>query len=117
MRASDHDREKNFGKKHKRRNPQAREGIGGKKGKSMKTVDLKTIIGVYQISNTGAILVHAIDYTDDLVCASLNGKDQQWCKMCEQDIDGVDEFGFMYGEMFVPFFEVIRLDNANRIAK
>ena len=34
-------------------------------------IDLSTVIGVYPICNTGAVLVHAIDYGEDKVLASI----------------------------------------------
>ena len=36
-------------------------------------IDLSKIIGVYGLCNTGAVLVHAIDYPEDKVLASING--------------------------------------------
>ena len=47
-------------------------------------IDLATVIGVYAICNTGAVLVHAIDYGEDKVLASINGEDAEWCDLTEQ---------------------------------
>ena len=44
-------------------------------------IDLSTVIGVYAICNTGAVLVHAIDYGEDKVLASINGEDAEWCDL------------------------------------
>ena len=70
----------------------------------MEFVDLKTIIGIYPICNTGCILVHKIDYTEDKILVSLNGKNEEWCDMGEEELG----YGFYYGQMFVPFAEVTR---------
>ena len=32
-------------------------------------IDLKTVIGVYTLCNTGAVLVHAVDYAEDKILA------------------------------------------------
>ncbi len=37
-------------------------------------IDLASVIGVYTICNTGAVLVHQIDYSEDRVLASINGQ-------------------------------------------
>ncbi len=70
----------------------------------------KHIIGVYPICNTASILVHEIDHVEDKVLASLNGKAEEWCKMEEYDYYdiGTPEYGFFYGDIFVPFCEVMR---------
>ena len=75
-----------------------------------KMIDLATVIGVYGLTNTGAILVHAIDYGVDKVLASINGEDAEWCEMTEQymETSGELELGFNLGELFVPFCEVMR---------
>lgn len=75
-----------------------------------KMIDLATVIGVYGLTNTGAILVHAIDYGVDKVLASINGEDAEWCEMTEQytETSGELELGFSLGELFVPFCEVMR---------
>ena len=73
-------------------------------------IDLKTVIGVYPICNTGSVLVHAIDYTEDRVLASINGKDPEWCGLTEEYLEtsGELELGFHLGELFIPFCEVMR---------
>ena len=38
-----------------------------------KMVDLNTVIGVYSLCNTGVVLVHAIDYAEEKILASING--------------------------------------------
>lgn len=74
-------------------------------------IDLKDIVGVYAICNTGALLVHKIDYADEKVLVSLNGENREWCDMIEGYAEGSDEMetGFKWGEMFVPFAEVMRM--------
>ena len=82
--------------------------------KRMKTVETK-IIGVFPISNTGGICVHAIDHAEDKVLASINGENPEWCAITEkpQPEMGVEseelELGFMFGSFFVPFYEVMRV--------
>lgn len=73
-------------------------------------IDLSTVIGVYSLSNTGAVLVHAIDYTEDKVLASINGENPQWCDITEACREGEDELelGFFLGSIFVPFCDVMR---------
>ena len=42
------------------------------------------VIGVYPLFNTGGICVHAIDYAEDKVLASVNGEKPDWCEMAEK---------------------------------
>ena len=63
------------------------------------------MIGVYTICNTGSLLVHEIDYTEDMVLVSLNGGRKEWCNITYTE----DGLGFMWGEMFIPFSEVMRV--------
>ena len=73
-------------------------------------IDLSTVIGVYAICNTGAVLVHRIDYGEDRVLASINGRDPEWCRLTEQYVEGTGdmELGFTLGSFFVPLCEVMR---------
>ena len=73
-------------------------------------IDLTTVIGVYPICNTGAVLVHAIDYGEDRVLASVNGADPAWCRLEEEYMEATGdlELGFRLGEWFIPFCEVMR---------
>ena len=75
-----------------------------------KLIDLSTVIGVYPICNTGAVLVHKIDYGEDKVLASINGDSPEWCDLKEQYIEGTgeEELGFTLGSFFMPFCEVQR---------
>ncbi len=75
-----------------------------------KMIDLTKVIGVYSLSNTGAVLVHAIDYSEDKILASINGQDPEWCSMTEEYMELTEELelGFRIGELFVPFCEVMR---------
>ncbi|MGI5967468.1 MAG: hypothetical protein ACOX65_11150 [Anaerotruncus rubiinfantis] len=75
-----------------------------------KVVDLKTVIGVYPLCNTGAVLVHAIDYAEDKILASINGENPEWCDMTEEymEVTGDTELGFTLGSFFIPLFEVMR---------
>lgn len=71
------------------------------------------VIGVYPLFNTGGICVHAIDYAEDKVLASVNGENPEWCEMAEksqpEDDDSEMESGFLFGSFFVPFSGVIRM--------
>ena len=73
-------------------------------------IDLTKIIGVYGLCNTGAVLVHAIDYAEDKVLASINGENPLWCEITEACRAGEDELesGFFLGSIFVPLCEVMR---------
>ena len=73
-------------------------------------IDLSEVIGVYAICNTGAILVHKIDYGEDKVLASINGINPEWCDFVEERLDstGEMELGFRLGAFFIPFSEVMR---------
>lgn len=73
-------------------------------------IDLTTVIGVYALCNTGAVLVHAIDYGEDRVLASINGEDAEWCSLTEEYMEatGELELGFTLGGLFIPFCEVMR---------
>lgn len=75
-----------------------------------KMIDLSTVIGVYPLTNTGAVLVHAIDYGEDKVLASINGNSSEWCSLTEQYMEATEELelGFVLGSFFVPFCEVMR---------
>lgn len=75
-----------------------------------KMIDLDTVIGMYSLTNTGAVLIHAIDYGEDRILASINGEHPEWCRMTEQYVDhtGEEELGFLFGELFVPLCEVMR---------
>jgi hypothetical protein len=55
--------------------------------------------------------VYDIDYVDDAVLAGINNNEPEWCEMFEQFEIGEDEpkLGFLFGEIFVPFAEVMRI--------
>ena len=80
-----------------------------------KMIDLSDVVGVYPICNTGAVLVHRIDYTEDRVLASLNGETPEWCSLKEEyneDTQDVEP-GFYLGSIFVPLIEVQRFYGGN----
>ena len=60
-----------------------------------KMVDLNTVIGVYSLCNTGAVLVH---------------ENPEWCAMTEEymEVTGETELGFTLGSFFIPLCEVVR---------
>ena len=70
-------------------------------------IDLSAVIGVYPICNTGAVLVHAIDYGEGRVLASVNGADPEWTEEYMETTEEL-ELGFRLGELFIPFCEVMR---------
>ena len=76
----------------------------------METVDLKSVIGMYPICNTGAVLVYQIDYGEEKVLAGINSDKPEWCGMTEEydETTGEQELGFHLGSFFVPFCEVQR---------
>ena len=73
-------------------------------------IDLSKVIGVYGLCNTGAVLVHAIDYPEDKVLASINGENPQWCEINEDCREGEDvlELRVFLGYIFVSFCDVMR---------
>ena len=73
-------------------------------------INLATVIGVYPLCNTGAVLVHQIDYGEDKVLASINGQGAEWCSLTEEymETSGELKFGFHLGQLFIPFCEVMR---------
>ena len=73
-------------------------------------IDLSAVIGVYALCNTGAVLIHAIDYGEDKVLASVNGVSPEWCPLTEEYMETTEELelGFRLGELFIPFCEVMR---------
>lgn len=78
--------------------------------KQSEVIDLSKVIGIYPICNTGAVLVHQIDYGEDRVLASINGIDPEWCRFEEQYMERTQEqeLGFSLGSFFVPLCEVMR---------
>ena len=82
----------------------------------MGMIDLASVIGVYPICNTGAVLVHKIDYDEEKVLASINGDSPEWCSLTEQYVQetGEVELGFELGSFFVPFHEVQRFYGGGR---
>lgn len=75
-----------------------------------KAIDLSTVIGFYPLCNTGAVLVHRIDYGEEKILASINGDNPEWCRLTEeyQESTGEEELGFYLGSLFIPFCEVMR---------
>lgn len=64
-------------------------------------------IGSYCLSNTASINVYKIDYHEDKVLAGINNNKPEWCKIV--NFEQTDELGFMFGKLFVPFSEVMRV--------
>ena len=77
-----------------------------------KMIDLSTVIGVFTLCNTGAVLVHAIDYGEDKVLASINGDAPEWCDMTDEFMECTGEWvtGFWLGHLWIPLNEVIRME-------
>ena len=73
-----------------------------------KTINTEDIVGVYPLTNTGSLLIHKIDHTDDRVKVSLNGQFPSWCCIENEIIDSQLEPGFHWGDTFIPFNAVLR---------
>ncbi len=71
-------------------------------------IDLNHVIGVYPICNTGIVLLHKIDYTEERVMASLNGINPCWYDITEEEMDGETVQGFWLCAIFCPFCEIMR---------
>lgn len=75
-----------------------------------KMIDLRKVIGIYGLCNTRAVLVYQIDYGEDKVLAGFNDSEPEWCEMkdeyCEES--GELESGFVLGQLFIPFGDVMR---------
>lgn len=72
---------------------------------------LSTVIGIYSLTNTGAVLVHAVDNGGDRILASINGNAPEWCRLEEQYMETTGELepGFSLGSIFVPLIEVMKV--------
>lgn len=64
-------------------------------------------IGSYCLSNTASVNVYQIDYHEDEVLVGINNDKPEWCKIV--DFEQTNELGFMFGKLFVPFSEVMRV--------
>ena len=70
------------------------------------------VLGIYPLTNTGSLVIHSMD--DEQVQVSLNGGKPESCERVSQiklDDDGEYDMvdGFLWGEMLVPFDDVMRL--------
>ena len=69
------------------------------------------VIGCFPLTNAGAVLIHRIDYGEEKVLASINGKNPELYSMTtEQTEDGGYEPGIRLGFLFVPFSQVQRIE-------
>ena len=72
-------------------------------------------IGTYCMSNVGGLAVYDIDYSEDAVLVGTmvidsNPGEPEWCKIVtRENEDGEDQDGFLWGELFIPFSEVMRV--------
>ena len=75
-----------------------------------KMIDLNKMIGIYTLSNTISVAVYEIDYVEDQVLAGMVGENPAWCPIVEEYDENTDteELGFKLGELFVPFYDVLR---------
>ena len=67
------------------------------------------VIGTYPLTNTGSVCIHAIDDDGEMILASINGVDPEWCWMTDEIRDGEPELGFYLGSFFVPLCQVMRV--------
>ena len=74
-------------------------------------VCVKPAIGVYTFCNTGSVLIHEFDETENRVLASINGENPQWCNLAEIYSEETEELepGFFLGSFFIPFCDVMRI--------
>lgn len=77
---------------------------------AQKMVNLRDVIGIYGLCNTGSVLVYKIDYGEDRVLAGINADPPEWCEIKDQYVEGSEELetGFALGKLFIPFSEVMR---------
>ena len=69
-----------------------------------------SVIGVWPLCSTAAVLVHKVD--GEKVLASINGIEPEWCNIKEEywECTGELEPGFLLGSLFVPFCEVMMVE-------
>lgn len=68
------------------------------------------VIGMYPFQNIGAVLIHEVNFTEQTVTASINGKNPVHCGMAyEKTEDGRMEPGIQVPGIFVPFSKVKRM--------
>ena len=79
------------------------------------SIDLSDVIGVFPLTNVGAVLVHKLDYGEDKVLASVNGEEKTWCSLIEKLDDDIGELepGFYLGSIFVSMKDVMRFYGRN----
>lgn len=79
-------------------------------GSEAKAIDLREVIGICGLCNTGAVLVYRIDYGEDKVLAGINDAEPEWCEMKDEYVEasGELESGFVLGQLFIPFGSVMR---------
>ena len=68
--------------------------------------DANDIIGLYPLTNCGTLVIHNINDLDELVEVSLNGEDKDWYPLADDPEQGQ---GFLWGELFVPFSDVMSI--------
>lgn len=67
-------------------------------------------IGVYGLTNTCGLAVYEFDHVEDRVLVGVNDQEPEWYDMTfEENEVGTILEGFKYGELFVPFDEVMRV--------
>lgn len=75
-----------------------------------KLINLRDVIGIYGLCNTGSVLVYKIDYGGDRVLAGINDSEPEWCEIKDEYVEDHEELetGFVLGQLFIPFSEVMR---------
>ena len=79
------------------------------------TVNDRKVIGAYCLCNTASINVYEINDFEDFVIAGINDEEPERCLIDYEpvkDCQNVPEelrLGFYFGELFIPFDEVMRV--------
>lgn len=78
-------------------------------------IDLKKVIGIFTISNTGSVLIYELDYGGDRILAGINDNAPEWCRLTEElnEETGDLEPGFFLGSFFVPMSQIMRFYGEN----
>lgn len=72
---------------------------------------MRKVIGAYCLGNAASVNVYEIDHCEDRALIGYNDDDPKWVDITydipEDRTEGT--LGFFWGEMFIPFDEVMRV--------